>query len=287
MTLYVNGEKIEDAQIQQEAERLRPQYQQVFGDQSPDQSEKQLYEWCRENVIERVLLRQAALRDPYEVPAIVVDNAYLRMMDQYGGKRRFYERFGLSEQRETEVKKDVEERLRVEWFIDNITRTAPEPSEQDTRKYYEENIERFTAPEMVRASHIVKHFSPGADADELRAEMAQILEQLRANADFEELAKEHSDCPDDGGALGMFPRGQMVEEFDEVVFDMEAGAISDVFRTDYGYHIAKVSEKKPPTPSPFEEVSETIMKELAEQSRRSALEEFIDQERAKATIEDK
>ena len=287
MTLYVNGEKVDETLIQEEVERLLPQYQRVFTDQNPEQSERQLYEWSRENVIERVLLRQAALRDPYEVPAIVVDNAYLRMIDEHGGKRRFHQRFGLSDNNEEEVKKDIEERMRGERFIENITRTAPEPSEQDARKYYEENIEEFSAPEMVRASHIVKHFSPDADPDTLRNEMEQVLEQLRDNADFEEMATRHSDCPDDGGDLGMFPRGQMVEEFDDVVFGMKAGETSDIFRTEYGYHIAKVIEKKPADPHPFEEVLETLMEELAEQSRRSAIDEFVDREKAKATIEDK
>jgi parvulin-like peptidyl-prolyl isomerase len=287
MTLYVNGEKVDETLIQEEVERLLPQYQRVFTDQNPEQSERQLYEWSRENVIERVLLRQAALRDPYKVPAIVVDNAYLRMIDEYGGKRRFHQRFGLSEDSEEKVKKDIEERMRGERFIENITRTAPEPSEQDARKYYEENIEEFSAPEMVRASHIVKHFSPDADPDTLRNEMEQVLEQLRDNADFEEMATRHSDCPDDGGDLGMFPRGQMVEEFDDVVFGMKAGETSDIFRTEYGYHIAKVIEKKPADPHPFEEVSETLMEELTEQSRRSAIDEFVDREKAKATIEDK
>ncbi len=287
MTLYVNGEKVDERLIQEEIERLRPQYQRVFADQNPEQSEKQLYEWSRENVIERVLLRQAALRDPYEVPAIVVDNAYLRMIDEYGGKQRFHQQFGLGEDSEEKVKKEIEERMRGERFIENITRTAPEPSEEDARKHYEENIDEFSAPEMVRASHIVKHFSPDTDPDKLRDEMAQVLEQLRDNADFEEMATKHSDCPDDGGALGMFPRGQMVEEFDDVVFGMEAGELSGVFRTDYGYHIAKVIEKKPACPCPFEEVSKKIMEELAEQSRRSAINEFIDREKATATIEDK
>ena len=287
MTLYINGEKVDEALIHEEVERLRPQYQRVFAGQNPEQSEKQLYEWSRENLIERVLLRQAALRDPYEVPTMVVDNAYLRMIDEYGGKQRFHQRFGLSEGSEEMLKKDIEERMRVERFVENITRTAPEPSEEDARNHYEENIEEFTIPEMVRASHIVKHFSPDADPDKLRNEMEHILEQLRDNADFEEMATRHSDCPDDGGDLGMFPRGEMVEEFDDVVFGMQTGEISGIFRTEYGYHIAKVVEKKPACPCPFEEVSETIMEELAEQSRRSAIDEFVDREKAKASIEDK
>jgi parvulin-like peptidyl-prolyl isomerase len=68
---------------------------------------------------------------------------------------------------------------------------------------------------------------------------------------------------------------------------MEVGTVSDVFKTEFGYHIAKVTDKKPATACPLEDVREVIVRELTEQARQKAVEKFIDREKAKALIEEK
>jgi len=287
MALYVNGEKVEERDIQEEVARLRPDYERVFAEQTPDEQQKQLYDWSRENVIERVLLRQAAFRDGELIPPDVIEHEYEELVNQHGGKKQFYERTGISEDEEWEVRKDIERRMRVERLVTAITGTARPPSPAAVRAFYDENIERFTAPEMVRAAHIVKHPSPDVEPEDARHEMEQILEHLRAGADFAELAGQHSSCPDDGGDLGFFPRGQMVPEFDQVVFALGVGEMSGVFETEFGFHIAKVIEKRPSRPYPFEQVRETIVQELTGQMQQKAIEDFIDREKAKATIEEK
>ena len=287
MTLYVNGEKIDDQLILDEAEKLRPQYEQVFEDMDADGKEKQLLEWSRENVIEGVLLRQAALKDPEELPEEVVQQAYEHIVEQSGGKEQFYQQMGLNQDQEDRIKKDIAERMRLERLIGRITSQSPEPSDKEIRKHFDKNTERFTVPEMVRAAHIVKHLKPIDDPDKLEAEMKEIREQITAGTDFAEIAAKQSECPDNGGDLGFFARGQMVQQFDDIVFGMEVGAISDVFQTEFGFHIAKVLEKKPSVPCPLEEVKEVIVKELSGQAHQAAIEKFVDAEKEKATIEDK
>jgi len=287
MALYVNGQKIEESEIEQEVARLRPEYEKAFAGQAPEKQREQLYEWSRENVIERVVLRQAALRDPEEIPPGLIEGEYQKMAERYGGKEQFAQRFGLSEEKERQIKKEIERRLRFDRLLERIANNAGPPSEEEARRYYEANLDKFMAPEMVRASHIVKHLAPEADSEEACEELRQILAQLRNGADFAEMAAKHSDCPDNGGDLGLFPRGQMVQEFEDVVFALEAGEISDVFQTNYGYHIARVAEKKPSAPRPFEEVRETIETELSEQLRQRSMEDFLDEEKARAAIEEK
>ena len=287
MTLYVNGEKVDDQAIKDEADKLRPQYEQVFSEMPEDERETQLTDWSRENVIEGVLLRQAAMKEPDGPPPEAVDKAYAEMIEQSGGKEQFFQQMGAAPDQEDKVKQDIEQRLRLEKLIETVTSSAGEPSEKDIRKHYEKNKERFTIPEMVRAAHIVKHVKPIDDPEKLKAEMDEIRAQMDDGADFAEIAAKHSECPDDGGDLGFFARGQMVQQFDEIVFNMEKGQISDVFQTEFGYHIAKVLEKKPSIPCPIEEVREVIVKELSEQAQQRAIEKFVDAEKEKATIEDK
>jgi peptidyl-prolyl cis-trans isomerase C len=116
--------------------------------------------------------------------------------------------------------------------------------------------------------------------------MEAVAEALRAGASFEQLADQHSDCAGNGGDLGSFPRGQMVEEFDDVVFEMEPGAVSAVFRTAFGFHIVKLIERQPPRLKPLPEVEEEIRAELLRQKQTRALENFVDRLRAKADVQD-
>jgi peptidyl-prolyl cis-trans isomerase C len=288
MSLYVNDEQVDEEEIQKEAERLRPHYGQMVARGKPTpEHEEQLIEWSRENVVERMLMRQAACNDPEPVPAEEIEKAFEEVVKQYGGKEKFFEAIGKTEGDEGEIRGDIERRLRLDRLLDRIAKGAPEPAGEEIKKRYDENVERFTAPEMVHASHIVRHPKPEEDPDQVRKEMREVLAELRSGKSFEELAATRSDCPENGGDLGIFPRGQMVEAFENIVFNLEPGQVSDIFSTEFGLHIAKLHEKRPPTPVPFEEVKEGIVRELTEEMRQKAIEDFVDAEKEKAVIAEK
>ncbi len=277
MTLYVNGETIDTKDIQAEVEKLRPDYERVFADQPQAERQKQLYEWSRENVIEAALLRQAANRDEKGVRPEDIDKAYEQFVKQNGDRNG----------NEKQVRAGIAQQLRLERLIKKVTAGAKEPTEKDIQRYYAKNADRFTISESVRVSHIVKHHKPDADADDMKSQMQEILKELHNEADFSEMASKHSDCPDNGGDLGYFGRGRMVPEFEDVVFAMEPGQISDVFETGFGYHIAMVTDKKPAILCPLEDVREAIVQELRTRAGQKALEKFIDAQKVKAVIEEK
>jgi len=116
--------------------------------------------------------------------------------------------------------------------------------------------------------------------------IAKALNELKQGALFEMVAAKYSDCPDNGGDLGFITKGQMVEEFEDVVFNMDVGEISDIFRTRFGFHIAKVYNRKPAIVPPLEEVKDRIVEKLKEQMRREAIEHFVDGLKSQATIEE-
>ena len=277
MALYVNSEKIGEEAIQAEVEKLRPDYERVFADQPEAERQKQLYEWSRENVIEAALLSQAANKNQKGVQSEDIDRAYQQFVSQNGDKNADKE----------QVKAEIEHRLRLQRLIEKVTAGAKEPSQKDIQRYYDANAPRFTIGESVRASHIVKHHKPDVDSDDMKSQMQEILNEIQNGADFDDMARKHSDCPENGGDLGYFGRGSMVAEFEIVVFAMEPGQISYVFETEFGYHIAVVTDKKPEIPCPLDDVRELIERELAAQTRQKALEKFIDSEKAKAVIEEK
>lgn len=111
-------------------------------------------------------------------------------------------------------------------------------SEEEVAKYYEEHKAEFVEPEQVKASHIL------VASEDQAIEILALLEGKKMT--FEEAAKEYSSCPskEKGGELGFFAKGQMVPEFEKAAFALEAGKISEPVKTEYGWHIIMVSEKK-------------------------------------------
>jgi len=169
----------------------------------------------------------------------------------------------------------------VELSLDNIEQQINFDNET-LQKLYLENEELYTNPEQRRAQHILLEEVSNASA---------ILKEINQGGDFSELARIHSKditTSDNGGDLGYFERGYMVPEFEEAVFDMNIGDISDVVKSDYGYHIIKLNEIQPATLQSFEEVVEQLLAlhkknvnqkalyELQEELGNLAYEESID-----------
>ena len=283
MTLVVNDEKIEDSVIQQEAERLRPNYEQTFKDMDPKEREAQLLDWSKENVIERVLIDQEAKKTSDRIPQAQIDAVLAELKKRYEGRQLPEE---LNAENEEKTKEEIELQMKVEWMLQNVCKDVPEPSQEAVLKFYEENKEQLKSAEQVRVGHIVKHVSWQTDEAAACDVIKKAQDELKNDAVFETLAQKYSDCPENGGDLGYITRGQMVEEFEDVVFNLNVGEISDVFRTRFGFHIARLYDRKPPVVPGLKEVRSHIVNALKEQMRGKAIDEFVDRLKPKAKIEE-
>jgi peptidyl-prolyl cis-trans isomerase D len=135
----------------------------------------------------------------------------------------------------------------------------------DIERAYNNAIEQYSTPEQVRASHILLK-TEGKDDAAVKAKAEELLKQAKAGADFAELAKKNSEDTDsakNGGDLDYFGKGRMVPEFDQAVFAMQPGQISDLVKTQYGYHIIKLVDKKAATTRPLSEVRQQINDQLS------------------------
>jgi len=275
MAITVNGVRIEDETIREEAERMRPAYEKAFADEAHATREARLREWARDNAIERVLLEQAAANDSEPLPPEDVEKALEAAMRNADGS-----------QTEEKLRADVERHLRVTRLMENVVKDLPEPSDEAVRRYYEEHQKEFLAPERIHAAHIVKHVSASVPPEVAEAELRKARQELDAGADFAETAVKYSDCPENGGDLGWFPRGQMVEEFEHTVWKMKPGGVSDIFATRFGFHIVRLIERKAAAPYDLQEVADPIRRRLADRMREEAIETYLDGLRQEATIEE-
>jgi len=139
---------------------------------------------------------------------------------------------------------------------------------QEIESYYNSNVQQFQTPEQVRASHILLK-TEGKDEAAVRKQAEDVLKQAKApGADFAALAKKYSE--DDGskvngGDLDYFPRGRMVPEFEQAAFTMQPGQISDLVKSQFGFHIIKVVDKKAAATRTLDEVRPQIQQTLQAQ----------------------
>jgi peptidyl-prolyl cis-trans isomerase D len=139
---------------------------------------------------------------------------------------------------------------------------------QEIESYYNSNVQQFQTPEQVRASHILIKTDGKNEAD-AKKQADDILKQAKApGADFAALAKKYSEddgSKANGGDLDYFTRGRMVPEFEQAAFAMQPGQISDLVKSQFGFHIIKVVDKKPAATRSLDEVRAQIQQTLAAQ----------------------
>ena len=145
-------------------------------------------------------------------------------------------------------------------------------SEDDLRTYYKENAQRLAGPEERRASHILINApkdAPAAEREKAKAKAAELLVQVRKDPKiFAEVAKKESQDPGsapNGGDLGFFGHGAMVKPFEDAVFKMKEGEVSDVIESDFGYHIIELTGIKAPKVPSFEEMRPKLEADLKQQ----------------------
>jgi len=236
--LTVNGEAVEDSLVREEAAALRPKYYEVMGSGDPVALEMQLREWSRENVIERVLLKQEAERRS----------------------------------------------VAVEELLESVQGAVPKPTAKEVQALYAKGKDTFWVPEMVHVAHVVRNVDEThVEADAL-AQIQVAEAELKRGVAFGVVADAHSDCPGQGGDLGWFPRGHMVEEFDAVIFGLSIGQTSPVFRTPFGFHIARLLGKKPEGIPKLEDVRAHLDGQILKVKQQQAVEAFVDKLRSEATI---
>ncbi|MGN7115365.1 peptidylprolyl isomerase [Lysinibacillus odysseyi] len=158
------------------------------------------------------------------------------------------------------TKKDVEKDIKNYLLTLKVMEDYIDVTDEDVKAYYEENKESFNTEEQVQASHILVE-------DEATAN--EVIKKLNAGEDFGELAHEYSTdtvSAENGGELGYFSKGQMVEEFENAAFAMKVGEVSKTpVKTEHGYHIIKVTDKKAAVKANFESAKEEARKKLVEE----------------------
>lgn len=271
MPLLINDEYVDDALIRSEAEAISRQVADENLGEDEVTLQMRIWESAREIVIGRILLKQAALAATAPVPADQLKATVEKIRAQSPA-----ESGGVLLGADEDLSNSVETDMRMEQFLAKVSADAPRPKNSEIVGHYRKHRDMFRHPELVRASHIVKNVDEKTDEAAAHAGIEEVARALQQGMSFAEAADRFSDCPGRGGDLGVFGRGQMVEEFDAAVFGLRAGEVSGIFRTPFGFHIAKLHEKIPEGIWPLDRVRGEIETAIMNVRTRRIVEQIVE-----------
>ncbi|WP_211171099.1 peptidylprolyl isomerase [Bacillus sp. DNRA2] len=251
----VNGEKISQTE-------LNKLLNDTYGDDILD------------SLISKKLIEQAAAKKDLSVSKNEIDEEFKALQESYGGEDAFKQTIASSGVTETQVRADIKNYLLAE----KILKPGIKVSDEEIKQYFEDNKDSFATSEQVKASHIL--VEDEATANEIKVKLVN-------GEDFAKLAKEYSTdttTKENGGDLGYFSKGDMVAEFEEVAFTLGVNEISAPVKTDYGYHIIKVIDKKAAQEAKFEEHKKEIKETLTDEKLSSEYTKWLEDAKKDAKI---
>ncbi len=273
--LYVNGERVPEELVAEEAHGLRslPHFAGIAESAVRDQ---QIVVAALNGAIDRVLIKQEAEKDASPVGEFEIASELDRLC-QPGACGPSAKRALLRAQAETQA--------RFTRTVRSLIGSKRPPTHADVKAVFEQNQDKFQFPERVESAHVLKKVDEGRSDAEARSQIARALEEIELGGDFGQIVRRHSDCPDADGVIGTFARGEgLVPQYEAVIFGLQPGQHSGIFRTGFGYHIAKTIAKYPARKATFKEVKEDIVRELTAKAESEALRVALGRLRAGAKI---
>lgn len=232
------------------------------------------------NLINRELLNQESKKLNIAVTDEQVNDKFSKIKQRFKGDAEFNDMMTKMKLTESQIKTQLKEDLAIQALIDKQVVDKITVADQDAQAYYDSHPEAFKQPEQIKASHILVKVDPKDDQakkDEARKKIDTIQEKLKSGADFATLAKDESDCPskEKGGDLGYFGKGQMVKPFEDAALALTPGQTSGVVETQFGYHIIKLTDKKPEGIMPFADVKDQLIQYLKQEKVKTELDSYI------------
>ncbi len=187
-------------------------------------------------------------------------------------------------------KKEIEKKLQRMKLINWAVKVETQAGEKEWRDFYQKNIDQYRINESYRPSQILFLVPKGTTPEEIREirkKCERVLEKIKGGEDFGEMALLYSEdiSAKDRGDLGFFKKGELLPELEKEALRLRVGEMSGVFRTDFGFHIIKLLDRKGEPPLPFEEVKEKVKAEYYAKEFEKSFQQFLSTLKKKSVIE--
>lgn len=240
-----------------------------------------------EIIIDKLLAKKSA---DTKVSDDEVKAQWDRIKGNFGSEEELKKQVEAAGETIDKVKKGLHDRLAEEHWIDSQVKDKADVTDAEAEDFYKKNPEAFKQPEEVRASHILvkvdKDAKPEVVEEKKKAAQA-IADRVKKGEDFGKLAKEVSEDPsakENSGDLDFFKKDAMVPEFSNAAFAMKKGEISDPVRSEFGFHVIKVTDRHDAETVPLEKAKPQLMAYLKNQKKQAEVEKVIKDVREKADV---
>jgi peptidyl-prolyl cis-trans isomerase SurA len=282
----VNDEVITRSELDRILTPIYAQYKEIYSD---EELIKKMEEARRElllQMIEDKLILQEARKAGIEVSREEVDRRLNDVKSRFASQEEFEEILASQDLSIDILRKRYKEQLMMKKIFDREVRSRVVVLPTQVQEYYKKHIDEFNEPEKVVLRTIMLKVGKDKAKEKVLEKAQDIKKRLDAGEDFGELAKEFSEDASaiEGGLIGYVKKGQLMKEFDEVVFNLKPQEISPIIKSDLGFHIFKVDKKIPAHTRAFSEVREEIQNMLYQQKVNKRFEEWIDKLKENAYI---
>ncbi|MDD4238532.1 MAG: peptidylprolyl isomerase [Desulfotomaculaceae bacterium] len=287
----VNGEKITSQELDKQAEEAKASYEKQGMDFSGENAS--LLETLRKSILEQMINNKLMLQEAKKIGSLTAE----QVQEEMG---TFKQQFSSEDEYKNfmdQVKMSEEDIAYILNMQDELVKDLPPVTDDEVRKYYEENKDQMGQPEQLTVRHVLFFVDEGdkgypvKHTDTEAKQLAQdVIDQLQQGKDFSQLASEKSE--DSGtkaeGGLYAFSKGEAVPEFEAAAFALKDGEYTkSPVKTDYGYHVI-IREKLTPAQTPsFEEVKSKLAEEMNEEAKQTKFSQFMQEAKNKADITNK
>ena len=285
----VNGSVITQEDFDREMGRVQRQLASM-GKSIGDSQFSDIRKEILDSLIDRELLYQESQSKRIKVEEAAVNEQLNKLKQRFANEDQYKAALNKMNLSETAIKTEIKKALAIQQFIDGQFVQNITVSDKKVKTYYDSHPDSFKQSEQVQASHILIKVDPKADDSQkaaARKKIKEIQQKVKKGDDFAALAKEYSQGPSStkGGDLGYFSRGQMVGPFEKAAFALTPGQVSDIVETRFGYHLIKVTGKKPETTVPYADVEGKLQEYLKQRKVQEQLDLYVERLKGKAKVE--
>ena len=269
-------------------------YLQRFSRQGLQLSEEQVTKLKNdvlENLIEREILYQESQKFGIKVDQKKVDEAMSIVKKRFPSEMEYKSALSTMKISENEIKNQIKRKLAINELIDTKIAQKVVVTDEESKAFYDANQNLFKQPEQVRAGQILIKVKDGADEQKKMEAMKKIKEvqtKLKGGQDFAALAKAYSEddhSSADGGDLGYFTRGQMAKPIEDAAFKMQPNEVSEIIKTQFGYYLIKVYDKKPQKILAYGEIKDLLAEHMRKEKTEKEAAKYIAELMKDAKIE--
>jgi peptidyl-prolyl cis-trans isomerase C len=282
----VNGEDIKRAEF----ERALKNMESRAGRQVPAEQRDRVFRGLLDQLVTLHVLLQESRSRNITVTDADLDARLQEVKKQFPNEQEFTKALASRNMTVEGLREEARSEIAVSKMVQAEVAPQIKIQESDVKAFYDKNPQQFQQPETFRASHILIRVDANAteaQKKEARTKIEGLLEQIRQGADFAAIATTNSQdgSASNAGDLNFFRKGQMVAPFQQAVEALEVGKVSGVVETQFGYHLIKLTDKRPARTVPLSEVSTRIGQFLMMREKQQKAGKFVETLKAKSKIE--